>query len=144
MLVRGLSGLVIGLVYGGVVGVLAFLWWRLTNDPAYPGPMIPDRNVWGEIFVIFMTIVASICGVKLAMTVSLARAPKKVAALAGAILGLLMFLINVWDVWERLLSNRSYVWREMLETTALHLVLFPLGLILTGVTASVVVNKLRL
>ena len=132
----------VGLIYAALAGAFTFLWWRLTNDPSHPGPMIPDNNAWGRFLVFFVTLTAAILGVVVGTTVALAGANKTRGALIGGTIGLILYLLLAWDSVKNTPKSRLY-WSELVQALSMHFVLFPIGLTLTGICASLVVNKLQ-
>jgi len=143
MILRALSGLIIGLIYASLAGAFTFLCWRLTNDPAHPGPMIPDNNAWGRILVFFVTLTAVVLGGVVGVIVSLARLDKTRGAAIGATIGVGLYLMLASDTLKNTPKTNAY-WMDTLQTLGMYFVLFPIGLTLTGLFASVVRNKLKL
>jgi hypothetical protein len=143
MILRALTGLIVGLIYAALAGAFTFLFWRLTNDPAYPGPMIPDNNAWGRIVIFFMTVTAAVLGIPVATLVSLTRLNMTRAALIGGAIGMVLFLLLLFDLVKGVPKTRVY-WTELFQGLGMFFVLFPTGLALTAMAASLVVRKLKL
>jgi|KBSSwiStaDraftv2_1062776.scaffolds.fasta_scaffold276614_3 hypothetical protein len=143
MILRALSGLVVGLIYAALAGAFTYVFWRLTNDPTHPGPMIPDNNAWGRILVFFVTLTAAILGGLVGVVVSLTQFNKTRGALIGGIIGMALFLILASDFVKNIPTTRRY-WTELFQALGMYFVLLPLGLTLTGLAAALVQKKLRL
>jgi hypothetical protein len=143
MILRAFSGLMVALIYAALAGAFTFLCWRLTNDPTHPGAMIPDNNAWGRIIVFFMTLIAAFLGGIVAVVVSLARFDKARGALVGGTIGLVLYSIISVGLVKSIPTTRLY-WTELFQGLGMYFVLFPIGLTLTGIGASVVLKKLKL
>lgn len=142
MILRALAGLMVAAIYAALAGGFTFLLWRLTHDPAYPGPMIPNNNEWGRLVVFFMTLTAAVLGCIVALIVSLAQINKTRGALIGGGIGLVLFLFFVKDVWKAILGPQRLS-NDMLQSLVLFFVVFPLGLMLTGFVAAAITSRLR-
>jgi hypothetical protein len=100
MILRGLAGLIIGIGYGILMGALTFLMWRITHDPAYPGPMIPDDNGWRLIATISATATAGVCGALVGLLVSLTSARKGRGGVMGLAVGVVVLLVVFLHSWK--------------------------------------------
>jgi hypothetical protein len=143
MFLRLVSALVIAIVYAAFVGVCAFVWWRLTNDPAHPGPMILDNNAGGRILVFFSTLLAGILGAVVAVTVCLTQARKAPAVIFGAAVGIVVFLLLFENELKSVLSEGPPNRIELYQTLVKWFIWIPVGLTLTGLAASLVTSRLR-
>jgi hypothetical protein len=56
LIIRGLTGLILGSCYGNLVGAVIFLLSLLAS----PGPMIPDNDGWGRMVLTYATIYATV------------------------------------------------------------------------------------
>jgi predicted branched-subunit amino acid permease len=141
MIFRGLLGVVIGLLYGAVIGTLTFVWWRLTHDPAHPGPMIPDENGWGRLVTFFATVFASFFGALVGVIVGLTRVNQTRGLLIGGAFGLIIFVFLVIDQSRGIPTSQRY-WTELLTALVVYFVMVPIGLGLTGLATSAIARKL--
>ena len=143
MVLKGLLGLIVGSGYGLIVGALAFLSWRLLDDPAHPGPMIPDRNGWAQLVTVFATVIAGVCGALVGMVVGLSGANKVRAGTIGGGVGLVLFLLFSANLSSGLTNLSWREWQALLGVSFIFLLFLPIGLGLTGIAASIVVGKFR-
>jgi hypothetical protein len=144
MILRGLVGLIVGVGYGLIVGALTFLLFRLTSDPAHPGPMIPDNNAWGQIVTVYAALIAGGCGALVGLVVSLSGASKVRGGMIGVAVGLLPFVYFLSDSWAGLTQLSWPQSRELLTASVFFLLFFPVGLGLTGMVVSIIAGKLKL
>ena len=146
-IVRAVVGVLIGLGYGWIVGAITLYLLRLTYDPAYPGPMIPDKNGWSSFIAFMVTVVASFCAAVAGMVVGLVRANAiRGAWIAGGI-GAGFFLIatvlNVKTYGSWLMREPEKVWPLMLRDVEASFVILPLGLSLVGLLTGFITSKLK-
>ena len=141
MIQRILSALMVASIYAALTGAFTLLVWRLTHDPAHPGPMIPDNNGWGRLVVYFMTLSAGVLGGVIALIISIARIDKLAGALIGAGVGGVLFAFLLVKLFQEFPNSPRYH-IELLQSLGLFFVVFPLGLTLTGLAASFVASKL--
>jgi hypothetical protein len=145
VILRVLSGLVIGLIYAGFAGAVSYYCFRLNVDPEFPGPMIPNKLEWARLIAIFVTVGAAVLGGLVGVVVSLVRISVMRGALIGGGVGLVLYIFFVAD----LLKDYSKMpiprpWPEASQTLGLFFVLLPFGLTLTGLAAAAVAGRLRL
>ena len=143
---RGLVGVIIGIAYGLLIGLLTFVQWRLTHDPAYPGPLIPDNNAWGRLVVEVTTIVVSFCGGLAGALVGAIEVDKTKGALLGGLIGLVVFLLLLLG--ELVLGGNGilanplkYLAKEFVNQLIVFLI-FPVGLGVVGLVTASSVGKL--
>ena len=130
-----LSALFLSLIYAAFAGVCTFVWWRLTHDPAHPGGMIPDNNEWGRLVVIFTILFTALLGAFVGLCVSLTQSRKLYAALFGAGVGMVIFLMYLADMMR--VVNSPYRSRgEILLSLGVSFVVYPIGLIVTAIASS--------
>ena len=146
-IVRAIVGFLIGIGYGWIVGAITLYLLRLTYDPAYPGPMIPDKNGWARFIAFMVTVVASFCAALAGIVVGLARANATRGALIAGSIGAGFFLmLTVWNVtvyWSWLMREPAKVWPIMLKDVGASFVILPLGLSLVGLLTGFITSKLK-
>ena len=139
----GLAGVGIGLSYGLLVGASAFVWWQVSSLLTDPGPMIPDNHGWGLVVVIFATLIAGVCGAIVGLVVGLSGTNKQRGAMMGAAMGLMVYLPFFVESCTGGLPKLSWpMWRDFLLASFMLLLIFPFGLALTGILASIATRKL--
>jgi hypothetical protein len=141
MIFRGLAGLILGATYGLVAGALTFLVFLFTSDN--PGPMIPNNNEWGRIVVLCFALIAGGCGSLVGLVVGLSGVSRGRGGMIGAAVGLVLCLILLLSSWDGLTRLSWPLLREFLSVWILFLLVFPVGLGLTGMVVSIIVSKLR-
>jgi hypothetical protein len=142
MILRVIAGLVVAMIYAALAGTFTYLCWLLTNDPAHPGPPIPDNNAWGRIAVFAVTVTTAILGAGVALAVTLTRSRKLYSALFGGAVGLVLFLMYLADALKRLpppWRSQNEVWGAV----AICFVLFPVGLTITALAAAAIASRLK-
>lgn len=146
ILIRALIGVMVGVAYGLLVGAITFVHWRLTHDPRYPGPMIPDQNGWGRLVTFLTTVVVSFCGALAGAVVGATQVDKRRGALLGGIVGLIFFLIftllNLAAPGNVSLTNSKHL-LDLLREAAVYFVTFPIGLALVGVVTAFLTSMLK-
>ena len=125
MILRGLVGLLLGVCYGVLAGLVITFLVRLEPDTPYPGPLIPDANEWRRLVAHILIAVAGVCGVLVGVTAGLTGARKAKACVLGFGVGLAALSAGG-------LSAAS--WREWLT--------LPIGLSLLGVMVSAATGKM--
>lgn len=141
-ILRGLLGLLIGVSYGVLVGALTYVYWRLTNDPRYPGPMIPDNNAWGRLITFFATVLTGFCGALVGSVVGLTGFNKIYAAAFGAALGLVLFVLLSQDLWTDPTAIPTMGWPSVLARSGIVFLVFPVGLALIGLLVSIITRRM--
>jgi len=137
MILRGLIGVILGLIYGGLVGVLMFLLTRIGLDRAHPGPLIPNAIEMAWFITVMSGVITGVSGALVGLVVGLSGVDKAKAAGIGFSIGLLVFAllsINSWSA--RVLFNIS--WENLLTLLTL-----PIGLALMSVLVAVVAARLK-
>jgi len=133
---RALVGVIFGLAYGLLLGILTFIQWRLTHDPRYPGPLIPNNNEWGRITVEFTTIIVSFCAGFAGALVGALEVNKTTGAFLGGLIGLVIFLLLT--VIGPLLDGSAIMIHPMkwLLDSLTYFVVFPIGLAVIGLVTA--------
>src|SRR6185369_11447736 len=138
---RGLICIVLGVFYGLLCGALTFLIWRLTHDPAYPGPMIPDQNGWGRFLTLATAVTTGFCAAVVAWTVALTDSNKARGATIGFVFGFAVFLFMSFpDLVSFVKGHPSSV----LNSIGISLVYLPIGLAGMGVITSALTGRIKL
>jgi hypothetical protein len=139
---RALVGVIVGVAYGLLIGILTFVQWRLTHDPAYPGPMIPDNNAWGRLVIEVTTSVVSFCGALTGAVVGATEVNKTKGALLGGLIGLVVFLLLALG--SLLLEGNGILTHplKLLLDQLIVFVIFPVGLAIVGLVAAFTVGML--
>ena len=139
---RALVGVIVGLAYGLLIGALTFLQWRLTHDPRYPGPLIPDNNAWGRMVTEIYTIVVSFFGGLTGAVVGATDIDKTKGALLGGLIGLTIFLLltAVGLVLEGngILTHPLKYWAKVFIDQLIVFGVFPIGLGLVGLVTALI------
>ena len=126
VILKGLVGLLIGVGYGVLAGVVITFLGRFEHDAPYPGPLIPDANEWRRLVAHILIVVAGVCGVLVGTVAGLASAGKVKAVVVGFVVGLAALSIG---------GLAAASWREWL--------VLPVGLSLMGMVVSAVTGKMR-
>ncbi len=142
MLIRVLSALLLSLIYAAYAGVCTFVWWRLTHDPAHPGPMIPDNNEWGRLMVIILTFCAGLLAVFVTLAVSLTQSRKLYAATFGGAVGLVFFLMYLADT-LKVVDSPYHTRFEIWLSLGMSFLVLPVGLTLLAVAASAIATRIK-
>ena len=141
-IVRVLLALLLSLIYAAFAGVCTFVWWQLTHDPRYPGPMIPDNNSWGYLIAIFVTLFAAALGAFVALCATLTESRMLYSALFGAGVGSVVFLMYLADMLR--MADSSYHTRgERLLALGVFFLIFPVGLTVVGTVAGSIGNLVK-
>lgn len=146
-IVRTIVGLLIGLGYGWVVGAITLYLLRLTFDPRFPGPMIPDKNGWARFTAFMVTVVTSFCAALAGGAVGLVGARAGRGAVIGGSFGAGFFLVftvlNVATYWNWLMREPAHVWPMLLRDVEASFVVLVLGLPLVGLITGLITSKLK-
>jgi len=134
MILRGLVGIILGLTYGGLVGVLMFLRTHIGLDREHPGPLIPNAIEMAWLITVMSGVITGISGALVGLVVGLAAVDKAKAAAIGFSFGLLVFALLSIDSWTGS-GLRNFSWPDF--------VMFPIGLALVGVLVAVVVARIK-
>ena len=126
MILKGLVGLLIGVGYGVLAGVVITFLGRFEHDTQYPGPLIPDANEWRRLVAHILIVVVGVCGVLVGVAAGLTSAGKVKAGVIGFSVGLAALSAG---------GLAAASWREWLT--------LPVGLSLMGVIVSAVTGKMR-
>lgn len=144
-IVRAIIGGLIGIAYGLLVGAITFRLLRLTYDPQYPGPMIPDKNGWALFTAFMVAVVTSFCAALVGVAVGLARANAIRGAVIAVSFGAGLFLaLAIWNMaglW--LMREPAHVWPILLRDLGGQFVVFLLGLPLVGLLTGFITSKLK-
>ncbi|HJX90336.1 MAG TPA: hypothetical protein VJ372_07565, partial [Pyrinomonadaceae bacterium] len=62
MILRGLIGVILGVTYGGLVGVLMFLRTHIGLDRDHPGALIPNAIEMAWLVTVMSGVITGICG----------------------------------------------------------------------------------
>ncbi len=137
MILRGLIGVILGLTYGGLVGVLMFLLTRIGLDRAHPGPLIPNAIEMAWFVTVMSGVTTGISGALVGLVVGLSEVDKAKAAGIGFSVGLLVFVLLSSNSWSagRLLN---FSWENLLTLLTL-----PIGLAVMSVLVAVVTARLK-
>jgi hypothetical protein len=139
MLIRGLAGIIIGVAYGFLVGLVVFLLTRigLKEQTETAGMIMFDPRAMAWFATLLAGIIAGVCAALSGLVVSLALMGKRKAAITGLIIGLLPVVFLSLSFWS---NPRS--WRDWVEFLVIVAIL-PVGVALTGVLVSIVAEKLN-
>jgi len=134
MILRGLIGVILGVTYGGLVGVLMFLRTHIGLDRDHPGALIPNAIEMAWLVTVMSGVITGICGGLVGLVVGLSAVDKGKAAGIGFSIGLLVFALLSIDSWSGP-GLRNFSW--------LDFVMFPIGLALMGGLVAVVVARIK-
>lgn len=126
VILRGLVGLLVGVGYGVLAGVVITFLGRFEPDMQHPGPLIPDANEWRRLVAHILIAVAGACGVLVGVAAGLTSAGKVKAGALGFGVGLTALSAG---------GLAAASWPEWLT--------LPVGLSLVGVLASALTGKMR-
>jgi len=140
---RGLISIVLGVSYGLLCGALTFLIWRLTHDPAYPGPLIPDQNGWGRIVTLATAVTTGFCAAVVAWIVALTNAGKARGGVIGFGFGLAVFVLISAPELVSILKLSSGQLLSQLARLGISLLFLPIGLATIGLIASVLTSRIK-
>jgi len=143
LVLRGLISVVLGVCYGLLCGALTFMIWRLTHDPAYPGPMIPDQNGWGRFVTLATAVLTGFCAAIVAWIVALTNANKTRGATIGCVFGLVAFLLVSAPDLVSILKPSTHRELSELGNVGTALLYLPIGLAATGLIASVLTSRVK-
>jgi len=135
MVLRGLMGVILGLTYGGLVGVLMFLRTHIGLDRDHPGPLIPNAIEMAWFVTVMSGVITGISGALVGLVVGVSAVGKAKAAGIGFTTGLLVFA---------LLSINSWSGPNLLNFSWLDFVMLPIGLALIDVLVAVVAARITL
>ena len=113
MVLRGLTGLIIGLGYGVLVGALTFLLWCASHDSALPGPLIPDNNEWGRIVTVIAALIAGGCGAVVGLIVGLSGVNRGRGGVIGLAIGMAVLLSLSANSWAEVTKLAWREWRTL-------------------------------
>jgi hypothetical protein len=143
IILRALAGVLIGVVYGLLVGVIVYPLTHIGLDYEHPGPLImvdPISMAW------FTTVMSALCtgfcAAVLGLIIGLTGVRKTKAATIGFFSGLIVFFslfILSLLMGSPLMPSSSREWLSMLFTLAV----LPLGLALVGWLVSNVTGLLK-
>jgi hypothetical protein len=133
---RVLVGIIFGVAYGLVLGTITFIQWRLTHDPRYPGPLIPDNNAWGRLAVEFTIITVSFCAGFAGGLVGALEVDKKKGALLGGLIGLIIYLLliafGLLTEGTAIVTRPLNYWVKWFLDSLIYFAVFPIGLAVIG------------
>ncbi len=142
-MLRVLIGILVGLAYGAFVGAVMFLIYYLSSDP--PVDLIPDSKAVFRFLILLAMIITGSSGALVGFIVTLLGLAKIKAGFVGFGVGLLLFVGVLFGIWPQLrIELTSITWPNLGFLCLFLLVLimmFPMGLAATGVTASVLARK---
>jgi hypothetical protein len=137
-MLRVLAGIVVGLGYGVLVGGIMLL--ILSGDP--PGVLLLDDNKISKFLTLLAMITTGSAGALVGLIVTLLRVGKIKAGMIGFGIGFLVLAVVLFKIWPQLkIEFITVSWASLSIVLLFFLVLmimFPVGLAATGVTASVV------
>jgi hypothetical protein len=139
MFLRGLAGIIIGVAYGYLVGLVVFLLTRigLKEQTETAGMIMFDPRAMAWFATLLAGFTAGVCAALAGLIVSLALMGKRKAAITGLIIGLLPLAFLFLSFWS---NPRS--WRDWVDFLVM-LAILPAGVALTGVLVSIVAEKLN-
>ena len=142
-MLRILVGILVGLGYGAFVGAVMFLIYCLSSDP--PVDLIPDpKAVFWFLILLAMTITGS-SGVVVGFMATFLRLGKIKAGIMGFGVGLVVLAGVFFQIRPQLkIELADITWPSFGIVFLFMLVLmmmFPMGLAATGVTASVLARR---
>ena len=139
MFIRGLAGIIIGVAYGFLVGLVVFLLTRigLKEETETAGMIMLDSRAMAWLATMLAGLVAGVCAAFAGLIVSVALMGKRKAAITGLVTGFIPFMLLSLDFGT---APRS--WRDWLDNLVVIAIL-PVGVALMGVVVSIVAEKLN-
>jgi len=141
LVLRGIISVVLGVCYGLFCGALTFLIWRLTHDPAYPGPMIPDQNGWGRFVTLATAVITGFCAAVVAWIVAISGVSASRGGAIGFVFGLGVFLFMSFPDLVSLVKGHP---SSGLGSVGMSFLFLPIGLGVIGLIAASLTNRIRL
>lgn len=138
MLIRGLAGIIIGVAYGFLVGlVVSLLTSTGLEDRPNAGLILLDARAMAWFATMLSGITAAACAAFVGLIVGAAGVGMRKAAIFGFVTGLLPIVLVSLAMWSFPTSVRDFI--ELLVMIAL----LPVGVALTGILVSIVAEKLK-
>ena len=141
-MLRVLVGILIGLGYGAFVGAVLFLIYAFTGDP--PVDLMLDYAALFRFLTLLAMIITGSLGAFVGFIVSLLRLGKIKAGIIGFGLGSVVLTGVLFKIWPQLKTEQVNTWPSfsiVFLFLLLLILMFPMGLAATGLTASVVARK---
>jgi len=137
MIIRGVAGVVIGIVYGCLVGVAVFLLVRPDLQQHGSGLILIDPVAMGWFLVGGAAVVAGTTAGLAGLIVGLARLSKGKAAAIGFLIGLLPLVLTYVAFGPPGVPNSVPDWMDLFVTTAIQ----PVGVAFTAIVVAIVVHR---
>jgi hypothetical protein len=142
-MVRILAGIGVGLSYGVLVGCVILLIDFITGDSDNSaGLMIDPKAIFRALLLLAMAVTGA-AGAVVGLMVSMLRTGKTKAAMIGFVTGLLVLSGIVVKIWPQLDLPPSSGFGLSLVLLLVLIIVFPAGLAVTGVAASVIASGER-
>ena len=138
MILRGLAGVLIGVVYGFLVSVVVFLLMRIDVDESRPSMIFGDPLALVWFATVMSGLIAGVCAVLVGLVVGMARLSRGKATMVGFLTGLLAFGLLSINPWSGPLPTSRHDWIALFVTIAA----LPIGVALTGLVVAVVAERL--
>jgi hypothetical protein len=134
-ILKTLSGVVVGLGYGVLIGGLLLLIGVMAGDP--PVDLMLDNNAILTSLVLLVTTICGSAGALVGLLVTLLNADKKKARIIGFSLGWLILIGIVFTIWPQLKNELSGTtsWVFLFSIFLVLFFVFPIGLAVTGMAA---------
>ena len=138
MIIRGVTGVVIGVAYGCVVGLVVFLLVRPDLQQHNSGLIMLDDVAMAWLAVEASALVVGGSAVVVGLIVGLVRLGKGKAAITGFVAGLLPLAVMFITLGPPGVPNSAHGWIELFVTIAI----LPIGVALTGIVVATAVHRL--
>lgn len=138
LIVKILSGVVVGLGYGVLIGGLLLLISVIAGNP--PVDLMLDYKAILTSIILIVTIICGSAGALVGLLVTLSNADRKKARTIGFSLGWLYLIGIVFTIWPQLKNELSAItsWADvglLLPVFLVLFIVFPVGLAVTGMVA---------
>ena len=138
MIIRGVTGVVIGVAYGCVAGLVVFLLVRPDLQQHNSGLIMLDDVAMAWLAVEASALVAGASAVLVGLIVGIARLGKGKAAITGFVGGLLPLGVTFIALGPPDVPSSAHDWIALFVTIAI----LPIGVALTGVVVATAVRQL--
>jgi hypothetical protein len=137
MIIRGLAGVLIGVVYGFLVSVVVFLLTRIDLDETRPSMIFGDAVTLAWVMTVLSGLIAGVCAALVGLVVGMAGLGKGKAAMIGFLTGLLALGLMSINSWSAPLPTSLRDWIALFVATAI----LPIGVSLTGMIVATVADR---
>ena len=139
-IIRGLIGLLIGATYGVLIWKITLYTNMIGIDPAYPGPLIPDKVGMARLLAFLAGATTGLCGAVSGLIVGLFGFNQRKALWVGGGIGLFTQALLTVPFLDNSVFRAP---RFFLRDLVIGFALLPFGVGIVSVLVSLVVSRLR-